>query len=122
MLTKSQYERWIKALRSGDYPQTQGCMQDDKGFCCLGVLMHIEGEDIFFGEEDDDYNNYNLVYSWVDFPDITVKCPAHPVNSGEMNQMPLSTKLVDMNDSGHSFEEIADTIVEAYERRGFADD
>ena len=106
MLTKSQFERWIEALRSGDYPQTQGCMQDDKGFCCLGVLMHIEGGDIVFGEEFDNCNNYNLVYSWVDCRE-----------DGHV----LADRLITMNDSGYSFEEIADEIVDYYKGKGFSD-
>lgn len=114
MLTKSQFERWIEALRSGDYPQTQGCMQDDKGFCCLGVLMHIEGEDIVLGEEFDNCNNYNLVYSWVDFP---VYSWWDFPEGGHV----LSERLISMNDKGHSFQEIADEIVDYYKGKGFSD-
>ena len=28
---------WIDALRSGDYEQTRNNLQDENGFCCLGV-------------------------------------------------------------------------------------
>lgn len=30
-------EEWIGALRSGEYPQTQGALRDRNGYCCLGV-------------------------------------------------------------------------------------
>lgn len=37
--------KWVRALRSGEYEQTQGCLVQlessngrDKGHCCLGVL------------------------------------------------------------------------------------
>ena len=33
--------KWIQALRSGKYAQTQGVLKDDDGFCCLGVLCDI---------------------------------------------------------------------------------
>lgn len=33
--------KWINALRSGDYNQTKHCLQDQNGFCCLGVLCDI---------------------------------------------------------------------------------
>lgn len=34
--------KWVKALRSGEYGQTQGTLCDGNGnFCCLGVLEHI---------------------------------------------------------------------------------
>jgi len=29
--------KWVKELRSGKYAQTKDLLQDDKGFCCLGV-------------------------------------------------------------------------------------
>ena len=34
-------KRWCKALRSGKYPQAQGCLRTDDGFCCLGVGCDI---------------------------------------------------------------------------------
>lgn len=38
-------EKWIKALESGEYKQGQGVLvrgyQDNKTFCCLGVLCDI---------------------------------------------------------------------------------
>jgi hypothetical protein len=34
---------WIKALRSGKYRQTTECLQDDLGYCCLGVAIDISG-------------------------------------------------------------------------------
>jgi len=41
-------ERWIAALRSGDYQQTQGALVrtgDHGGYCCLGVLCQLAVED-----------------------------------------------------------------------------
>jgi len=35
-------KRWVKALRSGKYKQTiDGCLQDSKGYCCLGILCEV---------------------------------------------------------------------------------
>lgn len=35
-------EMWLEALRSGDYKQTTGCLNNGKGgFCCLGVLTDL---------------------------------------------------------------------------------
>jgi hypothetical protein len=33
--------RWVAALRSGEYQQTQGVLQNSEGFCCLGVLCDL---------------------------------------------------------------------------------
>lgn len=39
-------DKWLKALRSGEYKQTTGSLCDGKGgYCCLGVLqMALDGE------------------------------------------------------------------------------
>lgn len=45
ILSKQTCQRWIKALRSGDYQQGQGHLkqgnQHGTRFCCLGVLHEI---------------------------------------------------------------------------------
>ena len=34
-------EKWLKALRSGEYKQTRACLKNNEGFCCLGVLCDL---------------------------------------------------------------------------------
>ena len=34
--------RWVEALRSGRYRQTDGTLKDERGHCCLGVLCEVE--------------------------------------------------------------------------------
>jgi len=39
-MPKAVKERWLKALRSGEYKQGQGMLRDaEGGYCCLGVLV-----------------------------------------------------------------------------------
>lgn len=49
-MNKNVKQRWLAALRSGEYKQTTGCLRRDeadeihaapKGYCCLGVLCDI---------------------------------------------------------------------------------
>lgn len=40
-MKKSVAMKWIKALESGEYPQTRHTLQDENGYCCLGVLCSI---------------------------------------------------------------------------------
>lgn len=35
-------DKWIKALRSGEYEQTSGSLEAGGKFCCLGVLCKLE--------------------------------------------------------------------------------
>lgn len=34
-------ERWLSALRSGDYSQARGQLKNQLGYCCLGVLCDL---------------------------------------------------------------------------------
>lgn len=34
-------QKWVDALLSGDYAQTNDCLHNADGFCCLGVLCDI---------------------------------------------------------------------------------
>lgn len=34
-------KKWVAALRSGNYRQTQGNLHDDAGYCCLGVACEV---------------------------------------------------------------------------------
>lgn len=47
---------WVEALRSGEYPQTSGCLRDGKGFCCLGVLC-----DLFSKETGQNWDNHHFL-------------------------------------------------------------
>ena len=39
-------ERWVAALRSGDYAQGHNWLKSDDGYCCLGVLCEVMGWEI----------------------------------------------------------------------------
>lgn len=43
-----QLKRWIEALESGEYPQTAGRLQNEHGYCCLGVgcKLFIDDNDL----------------------------------------------------------------------------
>ena len=36
-------DKWVRALRSGRYKQTQEYLYDGRGYCCLGVLARVQG-------------------------------------------------------------------------------
>ena len=40
-MPKELKQKWIDALRSGEYPQTVGTLCNVNGFCCLGVLEYV---------------------------------------------------------------------------------
>lgn len=97
-------DRWIEALESGVYPQVKGTLKginenDEMGYCCLGVLMSAvledeprECQEYWDGAPDDegDYSKYKMLKGIVPFA---------VYEAGMV-----------MNDSGKSFEEIAQMI------------
>jgi hypothetical protein len=40
-MDKKLKSKWVKALLSGEFEQTTGCLRDSKGYCCLGVLHKV---------------------------------------------------------------------------------
>lgn len=56
-LDSQQFWKWIEALRSGNYRQTRGTLQDSNGYCCLGVACKVLidadkiGRDAYMSEE-----------------------------------------------------------------------
>lgn len=38
---RKEIKTWTKALRSGKYKQTTKKLQDNKGYCCLGVACEL---------------------------------------------------------------------------------
>jgi hypothetical protein len=47
---------WVKALESGEYSQTRDSLQDNSGFCCLGVLCDVASKQFGYGQWDRDKN------------------------------------------------------------------
>lgn len=39
--TKADIRKWVKALRGGKYKQTKSALQNDEGYCCLGIACVI---------------------------------------------------------------------------------
>ena len=97
----------LKALRSGEYKQTTEALQDENGYCCLGVMCDVfeketggrlRKEDktghIYGGELDDQEG----VQRWVGL--------RHHDGTSKND-----SSLVSLNDyNGYTFSEIADFI------------
>lgn len=92
-------DNWIKALRSGDYGQTQGTLHSPEGFCCLGVFCEINGHKVpqtFWSDTKGDWatkGDKNL-YDYC----------------GSKMPTEVYLKGIEMNDTCKSFLEIADMI------------
>lgn len=54
--------KWLDALRSGKYNQTvNGCLRDEHGFCCLGVVCDVIDSTKWLTKADWwEHDNYRL--------------------------------------------------------------
>ena len=114
-------ERWIAALRSGEYKQGRNTLYNSGKFCCLGVACELLVEDgildktylrtnIFSygpkGMSDDYFSSSVLPDAACDVLEIDAK---GTFSGGHFTE----NQLTNLNDTGTSFEEIAD-IIETY--------
>lgn len=120
--------KWVEALRSGRYPQARHALRMGAGYCCLGVACDISG----LGRWIHQVLSRSLVYEVAGGCRSTSTLP-HEVrdwlgllendavfsqpNTTIMDSPSLCGSLVEMNDTGASFSQIAN-IIES-EPRGF---
>jgi hypothetical protein len=109
-MNKEYKEKWIKALRSGEYQQAQSCLaKDDKTMCCLGVLGDLavnDGKARWIIDEDGDYLWRRKHSPRSDFEIL----PKHAAEELFGINMVEQNRLARMNDHGKSFSVIADYI------------
>lgn len=110
-------KKWIAALRSGEYKQCQNRLQNEDKFCCLGVACMVyekeTGKEAVRGSESGELDGLSLnaqpdVFNWLGLYN----------DNGDAKKTTLPA-LIQLNDDGKSFEDIADHI-EKYEDEYFA--
>lgn len=120
-------ERWVKALRSGDYKQGVARLNSNgEYFCCLGVLCDLYSKEfnidwISLGDSKVlpldvvsnsvlDYFLPKYVQRWAELDSCNPNVPyEHTINGCIIGW----ANLASLNDSGLKFTEIAD-LVEKY--------
>lgn len=137
-LTKEQRQelrrKWVEALRSGEFLQTDCALHDDHGYCCLGVACevferefpgelnvtlddngywHYDGEDTFLPEKVADAFGIH--------PEGRTKNSRLLETPTQSSNSLYENSLYDLNDSGVTFTEIAD-VIEKYAADLFTDD
>lgn len=112
-------ERWVAALRSGQYKQTKSVLYDGAGFCCLGVLCELAVSagiaELVRGPEGE-WEGYEYRYGVLgdlDFetlPEVVRTWAGIASNDGVFGDSDFDN-LTHLNDSqGYDFNQIADVI------------
>ena len=102
-------QKWLNALRSGEYQQTKGFLRKEDGFCCLGVLCDLYGK-----ENNAEWNLANNGHNY-EFQDKESHLPSSVIEwAGVEDSNPYIIggigTLSGLNDKGFTFNEIADLI------------
>jgi hypothetical protein len=98
--------KWIKALRSGKYVQGTGYLNKDNKYCCLGVLAELHyGEDCWEDASHMGLDNIMVLKAFLNASTL----PVNVLDYLKLNELEVN-HLVDMNDTGSSFNQIADYI------------
>lgn len=105
-------EKWVKALRSGEYKQGKECLGNkDNGYCCLGIAAITAGATDKMLLKSDNTTLANYLTRDEFGPKITNKIFENiPQQLIGLYGNQLVTELTSRNDSGQSFTEIADWI------------
>ncbi len=106
-MNKEIANKWCEALRSGKYKQGKASLHDKitNTFCCLGVLCDLgyaipaKNGDQYIDLEE---NIYGDIFSIL--------------KTNEGTYIQGTSSLADLNDSGKTFNEIADIIEQNWEK------
>lgn len=118
-------QKWVEALRSGKYAQTNGCLKDDSGFCCLGVAADVIAPSQWLKTKDDQghyrfRNQKNDAYlpieDWNRLIPKNLKIKNKEYSGDDWDSEfyefePSQEEMAELNDSKNlNFNEIADII------------
>lgn len=96
-------DKWVVALRSGEYKQGMGLLKKADKFCCLGVLCDISG----LGNWRDYRGRESYLHRRVALPKKVMKWSGIKNAYGKFTD---SLGLGRLNDTGHGFRFIASVI------------
>lgn len=95
-------KKWVKALRSGEYKQSKNYLNDEFGYCCLGVLCEVEN--IKYGKNTKILNN------------LALKKTGIKSRIGSFTSRDGGFCLTELNDDGKTFKYIADVIEKNWDK------
>ena len=117
--------KWLAALRSGQYEQTEGVLRNGDGFCCLGVLCDIYAQETGVEWHKPGWVGFSMhsatsvlpdaVREWADLPHEHGGYVAvtKSYDDGEETTVYHTPSLTELNDQWqYDFRQIADVIEE----------
>ena len=120
MMNQEIKQRWIQALRSGEYKQGQGALHNynENTFCCLGVLCDLHAKEtntswVDYPEENwrSDYlgNDISLPNKVIEWSGLEDHDPLINRKLSPLIHRTLSLAMYN-DEKGYSFDQLADLI------------
>ncbi len=103
-LPKEFKDKWVKALRSGEYAQRKGCLHSNGRYCCLGVAC-IEA-----GFSTEELGDIGVIDSIIESRNEDIYNTIPEALIGDEKTNTIVNFLIKNNDNGHSFKDIANWI------------
>ncbi len=98
-MKKELKDKWVAALRSGEYMQCQEQLQKGNSFCCLGVLAEVgnlkhDGMSII--DSNGERLSYNPLIELVDDPNVKL-CVLYNLNDSKNKTFPEIADWIEEN-------------------------
>jgi hypothetical protein len=110
-INKEELKIWINTLRSGEFQQTTGALQDENGYCCLGVACKV-----LIPKEKQKFNDLGFLFGGT--PDKQPNAPEwlKEINSNYAHfHSKINKCIAELNDhEKFSFAQIADILEKTY--------
>jgi hypothetical protein len=120
-------EKWVRALRSDEFPQADGTLRSTRGYCCLGVLCElyrrehpdraewqtpVDNSPVFPFRMNNGWKGAPVIHDGY-LPEPVMEWAGMASSNGRITT--TGANLANMNDSGASFAGIAE-VISTYER------
>lgn len=121
-MKKEYADKWVAALRSGEFKQTTGGLKDEVGHCCLGVLCELVEPGSLVQNDEGHYGYADRGFEEEVLPGPIQKIVGMQSELGNIlleldGTRPNNTSLADLNDKARlDFKAIADIIEKHWEK------
>lgn len=106
-INKPDIQQWINALRSGNYSQTKFYLQNNIGYCCLGLACQL-----FIPQNQIEYNSLGYIIGQLPSRQHNAPKWLKGINADFMCK--TGEFLSKLNDKGWTFNQIADALETVY--------
>lgn len=106
-MNKKIKQKWILALKSGDFKQDSSSLKSSRGYCCLGVLCElfsVENPEFQFEELDPELMEFE--FKFIDNSELLPNVVSVWAELSKKQQ----SYLANLNDTGMPFLKLADMI------------